>query len=136
MTLTKVGLLVALIMMVGVAAVGGALLGPQQETKEPQSQHKPAPTAILADPGQGSSQPAAGAPVRLDRYGDPLPDQAIARLGTTRLRHGTRIRLLRFTSDDKTLVSQGEDGVRIWDSATAAQRRFFPKPLRQEVRAI
>jgi RNA polymerase sigma factor (sigma-70 family) len=138
-TLTKAALLVALILLIGVSTVGGALLGHRQEARDlagrtgrgqqpantplEQSLPKAVPSELPADP----SQRAVVAPTRLDRFGDPLPEYAISRLGTTRLRHGDRIRFLRFTPDGKTLVSQAEDGVRTWNVATAAANHFFPK---------
>jgi RNA polymerase sigma factor (sigma-70 family) len=60
-------------------------------------------------------------PVRRDVPADPLPSGAIARLGTQRLRHGGWIKFTAFTPDDKRLVSQGEDGVRVWDAATGKE---------------
>jgi RNA polymerase sigma factor (sigma-70 family) len=63
---------------------------------------------------------------RTDRHGDPLPEGAISRLGTTRLRHGVFVSWLRFTPDGKSLISQGGDGIRIWNPATGEQLRSFP----------
>jgi RNA polymerase sigma factor (sigma-70 family) len=60
-------------------------------------------------------------PVRRDAPVDPLPSGAIARLGTQRLRHGGWIKFVAFTPDDKRLVSQGEDGVRVWDAVTGKE---------------
>src|SRR5438270_659577 len=52
-----------------------------------------------------------------DRFGDPLLAEAVARTGTTRLRHGHA--RLKFAADGKTLVSWGYDrAVRTWDVAT------------------
>ncbi len=66
--------------------------------------------------------------IRMDAQGDPLPNGAIARLGSQRLRHAGGIALLTFTPDGKRLVSQGSDGVRVWDAATGKElRRIAPK---------
>src|SRR5262249_32963477 len=53
-----------------------------------------------------------------DRYGDPLPEGAIARLGTVRFRHGSFITSLAFTPDGKQLISHGDDALRIWNATT------------------
>ncbi|HMC65359.1 MAG TPA: hypothetical protein VKI65_10515 [Gemmataceae bacterium] len=61
-------------------------------------------------------------PVRLDRYGDPLPEGAIARLGTVRLRHASRVYTLCYFPDGKTLVSAGRT-IRLWDVANGKALR-------------
>jgi RNA polymerase sigma factor (sigma-70 family) len=64
----------------------------------------------------------------VDRFGDPLPDGAVLRLGTTRLRHAD-VCALAFTAD-KSLVSFGRDyELRTWDPATGRQiaERAFEK---------
>jgi RNA polymerase sigma factor (sigma-70 family) len=109
---------VALLLAAGLLAVG--LVAGQATSPQPL---KPQPLAAgtLARSDAGKAQSA-----RKDRYGDPLPEEAIARLGTTRLRHGAAIFSLRFIPDGKTLVAQGQDGVRLWNAATGEQRHFFP----------
>ena len=62
-----------------------------------------AAVAILALTNVAGSQPARN---RVDQFGDPLPDGAVARLGTTRYRHGG-LDLLGFTSDGKSLMYLG-----------------------------
>ncbi len=67
-------------------------------------------------------------PVRLDFLGDPLPAHAVARLGSTRLKHPGEVISVIFTPDGKGLISgcymtraRGQtdtDGVRIWDPQT------------------
>jgi WD40 repeat protein len=54
-----------------------------------------------------------------DRFGDPLPQGAVARLGTTRLRHTSGWRLVdaAFSRDGKILASFGGDNhLRLWDT--------------------
>ena len=51
----------------------------------------------------------------VDRFGDPLPPGAVARLGTIRLRHA-QVTSLGFADRGRVLVSCGMDGwVRWWD---------------------
>jgi RNA polymerase sigma factor (sigma-70 family) len=55
---------------------------------------------------------------RLDLHGDPLPEGAVARLGTSRLNHGNGIQAIAYTPDGH-LVSFGRDGrVHLWHAAT------------------
>src|SRR5262249_25952111 len=56
---------------------------------------------------------------RTDRYGDPLPDGVMVRLGTTRLRHSDKVHQVAFDPDGKSVVSCGADGwAHRWDAAT------------------
>src|SRR5690242_19037476 len=86
---------------------------------------------ILIQDGRVGSKPQVvnrkGAPakekqVRLDRYGDPLSPGASARPGTVRLRHPGGY-LLAFAADGKTLLSFGDQWLRVWDLATGKEMR-------------
>src|SRR5262249_53778901 len=91
-----------------------------------------APPATAAKrPAQQGEQKA-----RTDLFGDPLPDGALARMGTTRLRQGENVNQVLFTPDGKTVVSGGMDNtVRLWDVATGKLVRSLKHPVR-EVRPL
>src|SRR5262245_23842257 len=58
-------------------------------------------------------------PVRLDRYGDPLLEGAIARLGTVRLRHeNTGVLWTAFADAGKVIASGSAYGLHLWDTAS------------------
>jgi WD40 repeat protein len=69
------------------------------------------------------------APARKDCYGDPLPDGAVARMGTVRCRHAGEVCLVGFLADGKTILSVGKDDtVRCWDAASGKQLRRWAAP--------
>jgi WD40 repeat protein len=74
--------------------------------------------ADAAEPGP-SKAPAP----RTDLYGDPLPNGAIARLGSIRLRHAGLSDFV-FLPGGQTVLSAGSDSVlRFWDIASGRQTR-------------
>jgi WD40 repeat protein len=84
--------------------------------------------AVGAAP-RDEAAPGAKAPVGADVRGDPLPAGALARLGTTRWRHGSTIHYVAFGPEDKTLVTAGQDNtVRLWDMTTGQEIRRFARP--------
>jgi RNA polymerase sigma factor (sigma-70 family) len=69
--------------------------------------------------------PEAG-PARAEAADDRLPDGAVARMGSTRLRHGDAVFFAAYTPDGKGLVTAGRDRmVRLWDLATGKEIRRF-----------
>ena len=64
--------------------------------------------AVLAPTVTGSSE-------GFDSFGDPLPEGAVARLGSSRLRHERWVFSLAFSDDGERLLSCSSDGVaRLW----------------------
>lgn len=83
---------------------------------------------VLLVAGARSDSPAAGqenkpkATARLDRQGNALPAEAIARLGTTRWRHGNHVSSVAITPDGKIVASIGGDHVvRLWERETGKE---------------
>jgi len=97
--------------------------------------------------GINPSKPEASAPViealahasgsddnlvkpRVDQYGDKLPEGALSRFGTSRLRHGQYVVSVAFSPDGKEVASSSYDGtIRFWDVKTGMELRRFPKTL-------
>jgi RNA polymerase sigma factor (sigma-70 family) len=77
-------------------------------------------------PAKGERLEAARPAGRLDSFGDPLPDGAVARLGTVRFNHGDSLHGLLYTPDGKEVISVGNGTARIWDATTGAELRQFP----------
>lgn len=83
------------------------------------------PALVHGDPGTPKPRAAA-----LDASGDPLPDAARLRLGTTRLRHGGQVMSVRYLPDGKTLISFGSDNkLYFWDAATGQELHHHYTPL-------
>ncbi|HEY7154628.1 MAG TPA: sigma-70 family RNA polymerase sigma factor [Gemmataceae bacterium] len=76
---------------------------------------------------------------RVDRFGDPLPPGAIARMGTMRLRHANGTTAA-FAPDGKSLLTCGPDQtIRTWDAASGRllrEQRLPPDLLRHPVIAV
>jgi WD40 repeat protein len=67
----------------------------------------------------GPPSPPADGKGRTDLYGDPLPEGAVARLGSARLRHETLGRMQYvFSPDGRMLLSASGYIVRLWDCRT------------------
>ncbi len=91
---------------------GGAVLVASQLRSSPAIEPATQTGPIVA--GQPVEEPRRRK--RLDVHGDPLPEGAVARLGTSRFNHGTNINDTMYTPDGKGLLTFGYDGfVRVWD---------------------
>jgi RNA polymerase sigma factor (sigma-70 family) len=104
----------ALVLALGLVAGGLGALAPRGlADREPPAQQ--------AEAGQPAAPPGAPADrPRVDRYGDPLPRGAVARLGSLRLYHG-RVEQVILSPDGKLAVSVGEGTARLWDATTGRE---------------
>jgi RNA polymerase sigma factor (sigma-70 family) len=88
----------------GIAATGAGMWVYQPPARPEEKAQAPEP------PRKQEAQQA-----RTDRYGDPLPEGAIARLGTVRLRQdGGFWSNPAISPDSKLLAAQGSAGLRLW----------------------
>jgi WD40 repeat protein len=70
--------------------------------------------------------PLPGAPPLTDCHGDPLPEGALARMGTTRLRHSDGVCHVAYSPNGKLLASLSRDRtLRVWDAASGRQLHLF-----------
>src|SRR6476646_6370440 len=59
-----------------------------------------------------------------DKYGDPLPPDAVTRLGTVRLRHDAAVVFAAFLPGGKSILSVGRDGVMcVWEFPSGKELR-------------
>ena len=121
------GKLVVMVLALGLAVGGAGVAGYAGLRQKEQPAKAVPPQTPLAKVEKRSSQKQE-APVATDLYGDPLPEGAVARLGTVRFRHDFQVCQVAFTPDGKTLVSGGGTGIGIgiWDAATGRPLRRLP----------
>jgi len=101
--------------LMGVAGLGAALVLPHS--------HEEGPSGVPSDQATPPPEKATAGP-RLDRYGDPLPPEALWRLGTVRLRHKSDVVGAVFGAGGKVLATRGYDSeIRLWDPASGVQLR-------------
>lgn len=115
MSVAKVKAVVALVAVFCVLAGGGGLAAHRFWTAKESPQER-TETPAAKDAEQPRKEPLA----RTDRYGDPLPKGAIARLGTMRFRHDHPYLYLlpAFSPDGKMLATGGNGEIRLWDPIT------------------
>jgi WD40 repeat protein len=78
--------------------------------------------ALINHPGQTQ-------PIPTDRQGDPLPEGAVARLGTTRWQHGGVVTFAAFLPDGKSVVTVSEDRtIRLWAHPSGKEIRRLAEP--------
>ncbi len=105
---------------VGVALRGVAMpaspASPPAAPSEPEARNAPLlPPAVRSRPR--------------DCQGDPLPDGAIVRLGTTRFRHDDHVEFVAYLPGGKRLLSFGNEGAfRIWELPGGKELRRAGRP--------
>jgi RNA polymerase sigma factor (sigma-70 family) len=103
---------------------------PSRPPTEAERPERPAPAS-----GKEPEPKAAAKAVRFDRSGDPLPSEALARMGTLRFRQPSGVAAVVFLPDGKSLLSGSVDGLfRLWETATGKELRRFgyqPGEVRQ-----
>ncbi len=111
-------ILAALLMVTSAAGAVGSLLLERPTEAPAFPQAKP----VAAEPKK--PEPPQ---IRRDRHGDPLPDGAIARLGTVRWRHGFAVNALAYSPDGKMISAVGAGrAITLWEAATGKEIRQFP----------
>ena len=140
MSVAKLKIVAALVLAAGILAAGAGLaarqaVGSKQAEARSKDEAKPAaPATDALEQDQATHAP-------IDRYGDPLPPGAVARLGTVRFRHEGEGQVIAFSGDGKVLASTSKDGlIFLWDAATGKElRRLQPatdSPYRRWVGGI
>jgi RNA polymerase sigma factor (sigma-70 family) len=103
--------------------LGSVCFAAYQAAAKPES--PPEPPRPAASP---PAEPSAEKPGPADRYGDPLPPHAVARLGTVRFRSDGWISQAAVVPGGKQVLGLGSGSVILWDAATGKEVRRFAGP--------
>jgi hypothetical protein len=82
------------------------------------------PVPCVRAESDSAKTPDASKSPRVDLYGDPLPDGALARFGTIRFRSGSHSLFAVLSPDGKLIaLNRGPDSVQLMDSTTGLIHR-------------
>jgi RNA polymerase sigma factor (sigma-70 family) len=84
--------------------------------------------AVRTEPAVAQEKPRP----REDRYGDPLPERVVARLGTQRFRSDGWVEKVAVVPGGKQLLGMGSQSVILWDAVTGKEVRRFTGPAWRE----
>ncbi len=118
----------ALLMVVSLAVGGAGMAFHGESAKQiPASETPKTKASAAGKPAREQEKP------RTDRYGDPLPAGALARLGTIRFRQGFTVSQVAFSPDGKIVACAAAGrGLCLWDTATGKQLRQIGPETRAE----
>jgi RNA polymerase sigma factor (sigma-70 family) len=118
--LFRLKIVTALLLAAGLTAAGAGMLAHQTPAAPSSETQSKTATKPASNPPEGRIETLP----RTDRYGDSLPAGALARMGSTRFRHGSWAYRVVFARDGKTLISAGADrAIRFWEVSTGKQVR-------------
>lgn len=81
--------------------------------------------------GPRATEPSLGVAPRVDTSGDPLPDYAVARLGTNRFRHPGHIRGVALSRDESFVITVGDGtSIRLWELPSGKLSKSIEVPAR------
>jgi RNA polymerase sigma factor (sigma-70 family) len=120
MMIKTIIVIVALGLTAACIRIGGSLLADQ-----PPASKMPSAPFIAQAKQPAKEEPANQTKPRLDRFGDPLPEEALARFGTVRFRQGFSLISICYSPDGKAIAITGNGSkgrsLGLWDAATGKE---------------
>ncbi|HYV34983.1 MAG TPA: sigma-70 family RNA polymerase sigma factor, partial [Gemmataceae bacterium] len=122
MIIAKLSVAMVAVVMTGTLGLAAAMMPGWTSSPVPQKDELIQTVAAPLQP-EAKKQPVKG---RVDVLGDPLPEGALARLGTLRFRHAGPVNCSVFSLDGKTIFTASNDcTIRQWDIATGKELQRF-----------